>query len=148
VSSGPTFVGGLVIPSAHLPELAAWLRPFLLAEKRNGRRPPARVAEILQAIESGASAERFLRSPVPLAEPPDQHRAANGTVSERPKRILTTHAAAERLGLSERWVRHLLNVETLSGRRVGRAWAVDESSVEALMSERCAGTWAGTTPTS
>lgn len=49
---------------------------------------------------------------------------------------LTTAQAAERLGRTARCVVQLLNKGELSGRKVGRAWLVDASSVDDAIEAR------------
>lgn len=47
--------------------------------------------------------------------------------------MLSTQQAAEKLGISQVRVRELLKSGKLKGRRVGRSWVVDESSVDARL---------------
>jgi excisionase family DNA binding protein len=45
---------------------------------------------------------------------------------------LTTQEAAERLGVSVRWVQALIKAERLPARKHGRDWLIDPSDLEPL----------------
>jgi excisionase family DNA binding protein len=52
---------------------------------------------------------------------------------------LTTHEAAQRLGVSEQRVRFLLARRRLVGHKVGIMWLVSVASIEALLASRAQG---------
>lgn len=104
------------------PEVRAWLRDLReLAEARRAA---------VEAASSGASAIGS------GAEVDDLRGSASAGDWLAGERTLSTTEAASRLGVSDRYVRELIDERSLPATKTGRTWRVPVLAVEALRAER------------
>lgn len=124
----------LLVPADVAPRLARPLRDAINEGKRNGIPARADVIAVVEDFER-VSAEQ-------VAEVVEQGRSAprfrnvQRSVPARMMTTMSTAAAADQIGCTDRHVRGLLADRQLSGVKDGKAWRVDEQSLASFLSER------------
>jgi excisionase family DNA binding protein len=111
---------------------------LLLASKQTAEQGRQLLAFVNQARESGRQLVERLAGPGSVggtSEVPLRPADAQSSVSA-PPRTVGVAEVAERLQLSESYIRRLCRDEGLSDTKVGRTWLIDEKSVDDLVLAR------------
>lgn len=106
--------GSVIVPPAIAREVLRTL-VFAITERvrSTGGQPSAATRRLLAALD--VAAERHKQQPE-AAEHQEQHSPAS--------EVCTVREAADRMGCSPQWIRHLLTQGRLSGRRAPGGWIV------------------------
>lgn len=132
-----------MLPATLSPMVALWLAARHGDEMRQAadlylrRGMPDVARQFLVALaQLHAAASQLSNDAVAAAVTSDSGNEETEIGSVLASSELTTAQAAERLGRTARCVVGLLNKGELSGRKVGRAWLVDASSVDDAIEAR------------
>ena len=109
----------LIVSGPVLVELAALLERAHIQHMRAGRAPIPALVDVVHAARHAARVNALTSGRVPLAE---QGIAPETTVT---RRWITTHQAAETLGITDRAVRQRITRGRLQARRQGRDYLID-----------------------
>jgi len=114
---------GVYVPRRLCAYLEAYLRPGLAGARRDDHRLPHDFVDLL--LELRAAAEEHAASVRGSGEVRSGEVVTSSPLADE----MTTHEAAEVLGITARGVRFAIEADKLEGRKVGRVWLVDRLSV-------------------
>jgi excisionase family DNA binding protein len=109
----------LIVSGDVLVELAALLDRAHIQHMRSGQPPIPALITVVRAARHASAVNALTSGRVPLAE----HGIAPETT--KPRRWITTHQAAETLGITDRAVRQRITRGRLQARRQGRDYLID-----------------------